>query len=614
LKGGESRADNEAVSIRTRLMLTALIVCGSCSAAGVLLVHQTLSASANQRAIDAIDAKVLLVEAMLEEEAANARTAAETLVESPTTVAMCRGPRRSTIDVWAELQLARTLAHIGEIQVLDSGGQVLERVGDPVGCDAVLTHPLIHGDLRRGVSSRWILLDDHLTHAALAPITVDDQRLGLVLASSPMPALDHIAERVRAQLALVVGDEVRNHTMALEVGPLLSHALASTSTARPHRVAVAGQRYFVQEVALDRDPAAAPRRLVVLDPADGRKAMSGAALSRLGAVAGVGLVVCWLALMLVTRAFTRPLRRLEAFARRAAAGEARPVTEHATAPEIAVVEDALNDWLRQQQRMRTLHEDEVREARDREIDRWIQGSTAPDEVSIGGHDLAVGSWRASEACGDLCTLLPGTNGSLWIALGTVATRGLRAGMLTTLLNGALEAAIGVAPGAPPSVVLRALDGLLARYTDRVGWEDTFACLRLVRLSPDGGVAYAGAHREMWLARADGSGCQPHDWTGVWTGVWTGLLDEADDPDGKLRLGPGDTLLLATHGLTAIQDESGRFLGSKGIVAILDESRGQPARVIRDRLMTRWTEWVCDPRGDATAVVVRRRTGAPADTT
>lgn len=597
------------MSIRTRLLLTALFVTVGCTAAGTLLVHQTLSASAHQRATDAIAAKVLLVEELLTEEVHHVQTAATTLAESPASVALCRGSAGRSLDVWAELQQARTLASIGELQVLAPDGAVLERVGDPVRCDAVLAHPRIQGDLQRGVSSHWIRMGEQLTHAVLAPISVDDRRLGLVLASSPMPALDQLAERTSAQIALVVGDRVHSHTMAPEFNEALSTVLAATPTALPRRVAVAGQRYFVLEVDLDRDPTAAPLRLIVLDRAARRTSMSGSAVSRLGAVAGVGLVIGWLALVLVTRSFTRPLRRLESFARRAAAGEAKPVVEHATAPEIAVVEDALNDWLRQQQRMRTLHEDVVREARDREIDRWIQGSTTPDEATIGGHDLAVGSWRAAEAGGDLCTLLPGSNGSLWLAVGTLATRGLRAGMLGTLINGALEAAIGVAPGAPPTVVLRALDSLLARYTARVGWEDTFACLRLVRLSPDGGVAFAGAHREMWLARADGSGCQAHDWAGV----WTGLLDEADDPDGKLRLGPGDTLLLATHGLTAVQDEAGRFLGSRGILAILDESRGQPARVIRDRLMTRWTEWVCDPRGDATAVVIRRRTGAPAGT-
>lgn len=594
------------MSIRTRLLLTALVICVGSTAAGLLLVHQTLSASAYQRATDAIGAKVLLVEAILDEENAHVLTAATTLAENPTCVALARTSSRGSIDAWAELQQARTLTHIGEIQVLDPDGAVLARVGDPVRCDAVLTDPRVAGDLQRGTSSRWIRLDDRLTRAVLAPITVDNQRLGLVLATSPVPSLDQLAERTGAQLALVVGDEVHGHTLAPESTDLLSNVLAGTPTAQARRVAVASQRYFVQEVSLDHDPAAEPVRLVVLDQASRRTSMTSSALSRLAAVAGVGLVACWIGLMLVTRSFTQPLRRLESFARRAAAGEARPVVEHATAPEIAVVEDALNDWLRQQERMRTQHEDTVRESRDREIDRWIQSSTTPDETSLGGHDLAVGRWRAAEAGGDLCTLLPGSNGSLWLAVGTLATRGLRAGMLNTLLNGALEAAIGVAPGAPPTVVLRAMDSLLARYTARVGWEETFACLRLVRLSPDGSVAFAGAHREMWLARADGAGIQTHDWSGV----WIGLQDEADDPDGKLRLGPGDTLLLATHGLTAVQDEAGRFLGSQGLLAILDESRGQPARVIRDRLMTRWTEWVCDPRGDATAVVIRRQTGAP----
>jgi len=593
------------VSIRARLMLTALIICIGCTAVGFLLVHQTLAASDRQRATATMAAKVLLVERMLAEELAQVEMVAATLAESPTTIGLARQPARLHLDAWEELQMGRTLSGVGELQLLDPMGTVLVRVGDPVRCDAVLSLPQVQSQLERGVASGWSRVDDQLVLAAMSPISVDDQRLGLVLASSPTLRLDQLSEHIDAHLVLRVAGEMHTHTLVPEATEFLTTMLASADVVQPRRVAVAGQRYYVQEMPLDRGVAAEPLSLVILDEATQGSATRSAVLGRLGLVAALGLVVGWIALVLVTRSFTRPLHRLEAFARRAAAGEPRPVERHASAPEIAVVEDAMNDWLRQQGRMRTLHEDEVRESRDREIDRWIQGSTTPDEITIGSHDLAVGSWRAAEAGGDLCALLPGSNGSLWIAVGTVATRGLRAGMLTTLLNGAMEAAIGVAPGTPPTVVLRALDSLLGRYTTRVGWEDAFAGLRLVRLSPDGGVAYAGAHHEMWLARADGTGCQVHDWTGV----WIGLQDEADDPDGKLMLNPGDTLLMATHGLTTAQDEAGRFLGSQGIVAVLDDSRGQPARVIRDRLMTRWTEWVCDPSGDATAVVIRRRTGS-----
>ncbi len=595
------------MSIRARLLLTALFVTVVATAAGTLLVHEHLSAAARQRSADTVAAKVALVEAALTEETARGERAASAYAGGATTLDLNRRGVSSDIEVWSELQLARDLADVDELQVLDGRGDVLLRVGDPVHCDAVLAHPLVRDKLLRGVGSWWIRAEDHAMHVALAPITEEDRRLGLVLASHPLQSVDQLAERVDADLALLDGEELLDHSLTPEVTPIVAGLLGAPTTTAPRRVAVAGRRYQVQEVALGAGPARDAMRLVVLCEAERPTFLQVPVLGRLVAVGLGGLAAAWLILLLVSRSITLPLHRLEAFARRAADGQPRPVQRHSSAPEIAVVEDALNDWLRQELRNRELHEGEIRDTRDREIDRWIQASTTPDDPGFEDHDLAVGSWRGEEAGGDLCALLPAPNGSLWIAVGTVSTRGLRAGMLTTLLTGALETAVQISPGSPPTVVLRALDGLLTRYAVRVGWDDSFAGLRLVRLAPDGGVAFAGAQSPMWLARADGSACTTHDWTGV----WIGLAAEQDDPDGKLMLGPGDTLLLATPGLTAAQDESGRFLGSAGVTAILDESRGQPARVIRDRLMTRWTEWVCDPGVDTTAVVIRRRTGAPA---
>ena len=608
LKAPEPWADNGAVSIRARLLLTTLCVAVVATLAGVLLIQKHLAATAKQRAADAVAAKVLLIEMTLAEEAGRVDRAVDVLAAGPAAHDLARRAVRSDVRLFSELQMARALAAVTVLQLLDGRGDVLLRVGDPVHCDAVMSHPLIGSKLQRGVGSWWILAEDRPARVALAPITEGDRRLGLVLASQPLPPVDLLSTHVGADLALLHGDELLDHSLPPEATEALA-ALLGTPSALQRRVAVAGHRYNVQDIelgaGLDRDPL----RLVVLDGAEGAAFLTGSILGRLVGVGIAALVAAWLALYLVSRSITHPLRRLEAFARRAAAGQPRPVERHSSAPEIAVVEDALNDWLRQEARNRTLHEGKIRDARDREIDRWIQGSTTPDDPGFDDHDLAVGSWRGDEAGGDLCALLPAPNGSLWVAVGTVSTRGLRAGMLTTLLTGALETAVQIAPGSPPSVVLRALDGVLTRYTARVGWEDLFAGLRLVRLAPDGGMSFAGAQNPMWLARADSSGCTIHDWTGVWIGLQT----EHDDPDGKLMLGPGDTLLLATPGLAAAQNEAGRFLGSDGIVAILDESRGQPARVIRDRIMTRWTEWICEPGADATAVVIRRRTGAPATT-
>jgi len=336
-------------------------------------------------------------------------------------------------------------------------------------------------------------------------------------------------------------------------------------------------------------------------------ASSGELLETLSLIGVIAMAVAAVLLWLSSRAVTVPLERLVTFARDAAAGELRPVERHAAVPEIAVLEDALNDWLRQQERLFELHEAEGRSDRDQEIDRWFQRSVLPQLPQLAGYDLAVGSWRAAEAGGDCCEAILCDDGVLWIAVGEVAARSLRAGILATLLHGSLETAVRAAPAAPPTRVLAVLDDVLARYIERVGWDRTFVAVRLLRIGPDGCVAYAGAHGEMLLSSADGASCEPLDWHGAWLGL--GQVGDRDDPDGELTLGAGDTLLLYTDGVSAAQDSSARLFGAERIARALAEARDHPARVLVERLMGQWEQWADRRLDDATIVVVRRRHGA-----
>jgi serine phosphatase RsbU (regulator of sigma subunit) len=308
---------------------------------------------------------------------------------------------------------------------------------------------------------------------------------------------------------------------------------------------------------------------------------------------------------LSSRSILHPIDQLVAIARRAAAGDNSPVRQHTDIPEIAVLEDALTDLLRQQQRLIKQTRDEARRERDVEIGAWIQDSVTPESLALPGLDLAAGTWRDPDASGDYYDLFE-AGGELWLAIGDVAARGLRAGMLATLLHGSVRAAIEVDPEASPSAVLRALDPLFSRYLTTVGWSETFIALRLVRLSPDGTVRYAGAHEEMLLQRAGEQSTALHQWHGAWLGLGDDGL--ADDPDGELSLAPGDTLVLFTDGLLGAVDATGRYFGMAGLTKIIERSSGHPSRVVRDRLMTAWSEWVAAPGDDATVIVVRRRAG------
>ena len=591
--------DNTLVTIRTRLILTLLLVGIPCTLASVAIVHQSMGRAARLRTEGLLAEKVASVQIHIAESQHSMKVAAELLAAEADVVAKLRVPHHPSLDAWAGLRAARGLSTADALVLLDPRGGTVLCEGPPPLCDVLANDDTTQQTLIRGTGAWWTVTDRTAVAVTMRPVTHEDRRVGLVVAAHVLDSLLPLEAAVGADLGLTFDGEVLAHTFDPEFGSAAEAVLLLPPQPEARRVAVDDQRYLMQQLPL------AERLdlgvLVPLEPAGSYELFR--ALALLGVFA---MLLAAVMLGFSSRAIGRPLERLVTFARNAADGDLRPVERHAAIPEIAVLEDALNDWLRLQLRRGELDDDDSREGRDREIDRWIQRSMLPSMPAMAGYDLSLGSWRAADAGGDCCEAILCENGVLWIAIGEAATRSLRAGMLATLLHGCLEAAVRTAPAAPPSHILAALDHVLTGYLQRAGWNDTFVALRLLRLGPDGGLAYAGAHEEMLLLRAESESCEQLDWRGAWLGL--GMTGKHDDPDGKLHLGVGDTLLLYTDGVLAAQDGAARLFGTKRIAQTLTEARGQPARVVSERLMDRWERWARRHQDDATLLVIRRRHG------
>jgi len=587
------------VTIRARLILTLLLVGISFTVASVAIVHRSLEQAAVQRAEGDLAAKITGVEHCFAGMRQSLRVATASIARDPDVVAFLQDPGRNPGNAKVALRTARSLSEADALLLLSPDGTPLLADGPLAVREAVIDDDALGSMLVRGHGTWWTIVEQTPLAATIAPVTEGKQRFGLVVAIYALNSVKPLKITVGAELGATYDSDVLEHTFGHEHGSDAEAVLRLPDQPGGRRVAVGSQRYLMRQIRLDDRLVLGV--LVPLGAASSRELFK--TLSLIGVIAmAVAAVMLWFS----SRAITGPLERLVTFARNAAAGELRPVERHAAVPEIAVLEDALNDWLRQQQRSLEHGEADCRAGRDREIDRWIQRSMLPTMPEVAGYDLALGSWRAADAGGDCCEAVLCDHGELWIAVGEVATRSLRAGMLATLLHGCLEAAVRTAPAAPPSHILGALDDVLTGYVQRAGWEHTFVALRLLRLGPDGGLAFAGAHEEMLLLRAGAETCEPLDWCGAWLGL--GRSGERDDPDGKLHLAAGDTLLLYTDGLLAAQDDTARTFGAERIIETLLDSRGQPARVVSERLLGRWERFAHRRPDDATLVVIRRRQG------
>ncbi len=191
----------------------------------------------------------------------------------------------------------------------------------------------------------------------------------------------------------------------------------------------------------------------------------------------------------------------------------------------------------------------------------MQRSLLPPVLpAVPGLDVAAHYHAASadELGGDFYDLFP-LSGNRWgLFLGDVCGKGARAAALTSLIRYTLRTA--AVYDADPATVLRTLNGALHQQYLRD--DRSFCTVIFGVLAPDGdGFTLAlarGGHAAPLLMRADGSvrylPMPLGPLIGAWAdGAFTGTM---------IRLGPGDTLLLFTDGLTearaATTDPSGRY--------------------------------------------------------
>jgi hypothetical protein len=176
--------------------------------------------------------------------------------------------------------------------------------------------------------------------------------------------------------------------------------------------------------------------------------------------------------------------------------------------------------------------------------RNVQQYLIPAQLPATPGFLIKSQYRpAREVGGDFFQVLPETvDGSLLVVIGDVAGKGVEAGMLATLIVGAVRTAASFT--SEPARILSLLN-------DRLCGRGLVTCLAL-RLEQDGGVALVNAgHLPPYLNGNELSieGALP-------LGAVVGL----EFPASRFTLAAGDTLLLMTDGVVEAQSSDGQLFG------------------------------------------------------
>lgn len=120
-----------------------------------------------------------------------------------------------------------------------------------------------------------------------------------------------------------------------------------------------------------------------------------------------------------------------------------------------------------------------------EAARSMQEAMAPQKIAVEGFAIESVYMPAQEVGGDFLQLVPGDDGSLFVAVGDVSGKGLKAAMLVSMIVGLMRRSVALSRS--PATVLQDVNAFLMGSTD-----GRFATCCCALLHADGSLALANA--------------------------------------------------------------------------------------------------------------------------
>jgi len=229
----------------------------------------------------------------------------------------------------------------------------------------------------------------------------------------------------------------------------------------------------------------------------------------------------------------------------------------------------------------------------------LQQSLLPTEPLLAApYRIAGKNIPSSDVGGDYFDFIDGDTPVLTVALGDVAGKGMPAALLMTNLHATVRAHVESEPQLP--LVM----GRLNRSIHRAVHGDRFITLVLIAIEKDSGdLRYVNAgHNPPFLVRASGE----TEKLSV-GGLLLGMFPEATYESARLRIDPGDILVLYSDGVTEAMDDSDDEFGEERLVSFLREHRGMDPERLVESLIRTVHEFSKEgkPGDDVTVAVIRR---------
>jgi sigma-B regulation protein RsbU (phosphoserine phosphatase) len=325
------------------------------------------------------------------------------------------------------------------------------------------------------------------------------------------------------------------------------------------------------------------------------------------ALLGLGLLLLALVVWGLVRRITRPLVALTASAERLGAGELDTVLPAPRSRDeigtltaaFSRMRDALKDYVRDLEA--TTRAKERYEAELGTAQRVQEAMLPPREAAGAGWDLAASLTPARTVGGDLFAHFE-RDGRAWFLVADVSGKGVPAALFMARAKTMFE--VTAARSDDPSEILRALNRALGRDND-AGMFVTGVAGSLAAETGELLLAIAG-HEPPVIVDAAGTARQP----ALEGGPVLGLLPIDEFPLQRLVLGPGETLVGFTDGVTEAQDPQGGFFGMDRVLPALAGRPFASAAAARDALVEAVRVFVAgaEASDDLTVLALHREAG------
>ncbi|MGQ9867030.1 MAG: PP2C family protein-serine/threonine phosphatase [Pseudanabaenaceae cyanobacterium] len=234
-----------------------------------------------------------------------------------------------------------------------------------------------------------------------------------------------------------------------------------------------------------------------------------------------------------------------------------------------------------------------------EIQRQLLPLVCPE---LPGVSLAARCWTANRVGGDCYDFIPLAKGTRWgIAVGDVMGKGVPAGLLATMTRGMLRAE--ALRGLTPAATLQALNAAMYEDLER---SHRFLTLFYAEYDPQTRILSYGnaAHPPALWWRARQGSLRMLDAAGS----LVGLDGDSQYEEGRVRLQPGDVVVMYTDGLTEAMGANGDRFEEDRLRACLQNicPRATQASEVLEAVLAAVRDFVGDRpcSDDMTAVVLR----------